>query len=257
MISQTEIIHGSENVVDHLVQFLYKAQVRIDICVDNTRPGLAVEIRRLKDTFIDAKRRDVKIRYITEITKDNLDYCKELISVVDELRHLDGIRGNFYVSEIEYAAPSTLHESGKSSDMMIYSCVKEIVEHQQYIFDSFWNTSSSAERKITEIQSNISLGLTEIIDNPSRTKELFINMVKSAKSEILLILPTINAFMREHRIGVIDLFKQLSTTTYKGRRPTHIRILTPTNYVIETIIKEAKMPINLTKGESIVSLPSD
>jgi hypothetical protein len=76
---------------------MYKAQVRIDICLDNTRPALALEIRRLKDTFIDAKRRGVRTRYITEITKDNLDYCKELTSIVDELRHLDGIKGNFYV----------------------------------------------------------------------------------------------------------------------------------------------------------------
>jgi len=61
MISQTEIIHGSENVVDHLVQFMYKAQVRIDVCVDNTRPGLVIEIGRLKDRLIDAKKRHVKI----------------------------------------------------------------------------------------------------------------------------------------------------------------------------------------------------
>ncbi|MGB8934822.1 MAG: hypothetical protein WCC17_06930 [Candidatus Nitrosopolaris sp.] len=166
---------------------MHKAQLRIDICVDNTRPGLAIDIGRLKDAFIDAKRRHVRIRYITEITKDNLDYCKELTSAVDELRHLNGIKGNFYISEQEYAAPATLHEKGKSSDMMIYSNVKEIIEHQQYIFDSFWNTSSSAERKITEIQSNISLGITEIIDNPSRTQELFISLIKSAKSEILLM----------------------------------------------------------------------
>ena len=139
MISQTEIIHGSENVVDRLVQFMYRTQVRIDVCVDNTRPALAVEIRRLKDTFIDAKRRHVKVRYITEITKDNFDYCKELISIVDELRHLDGIKGNFYVSEFEYVAPSILHKRGKSSDMMIYSGAKEIVEHQKYIFNSFWS----------------------------------------------------------------------------------------------------------------------
>ncbi|MGC2574327.1 MAG: HAMP domain-containing sensor histidine kinase, partial [Candidatus Nitrosopolaris sp.] len=165
---------------------------------------------------------------------------------------------NFYVSEIEYAAPSTLHEKGKSSDMMIYSGAKEIVEHQQYIFNSFWNTSSSAERKIREIQSDITLGITEIIDNPSRTQELFIDLVKAAKSEILLILPTINAFMREQRIGVMDLFKQLSTTTYEGRRPIHIRVLTPTNYAIETIIKEMKMPTtNVSKEESTVSLSSD
>ncbi len=244
-----------------------KAKLRIDVCVDHTRPYLAIEIIRLRDAFIDARRRHVTIRYITEITKDNLHYCKEMISVVDELRHLNGIKGNFYVSEQGYAAPSILHEKGKSSEMMIYSDVKEIVEHQQYIFDSFWNTSTSAERKIKEIQGDISLGITEIIDNPLRTRDLFINMVKSAKSEVLLILPTINAFMREHRIGVIQLLKELSTTLETSisegnqekkeeRRAINIRILTPTNDAIDKIVEEMKITTTIsttsvTKEESI------
>ncbi len=244
-----------------------KAKLRIDVCVDHTRPYLAIEIIRLRDAFIDARRRHVTIRYITEITKDNLHYCKEMISVVDELRHLNGIKGNFYVSEQGYAAPSTLHEKGKSSEMMIYSDVKEIAEHQQYIFDSFWNTSTSAERKIKEIQGDISLGITEIIDNPLRTRDLFINMVKSAKSEVLLILPTINAFMREHRIGVIQLLKELSTTLETSisegnqekkeeRRAINIRILTPTNDAIDKIVEEMKITTTIsttsvTKEESI------
>ena len=118
-ILQTELVHGSENVVDFLVEFSDKAKLRIDVCVDHTRPGLAIEIRRLMDALIDAKKRQVKIRYITEITRDNLDYCKELISIVDEFRHLNGIKGNFYVSEVEYAAPSTVHEKGRSSEMVI------------------------------------------------------------------------------------------------------------------------------------------
>ncbi len=243
-----------------------KAKLRIDVCVDHTRPYLAIEIIRLRDAFIDARRRHVTIRYITEITKDNLHYCKEMISVVDELRHLNGIKGNFYVSEQGYAAPSTLHEKGKSSEMMIYSDVKEIAEHQQYIFDSFWYASTSAERKIKEIQGDISLGITEIIDNPLRTRDLFINMVKSAKSEVLLILPTINAFMREHRIGVIQLLKELSTTLETSisegnqekkeeRRAINIRILTP-NDAIDKIIEEMKITTTIsttsvTKEESI------
>ena len=250
-----------------------KAKLRIDVCVDHTRPYLAIEIIRLRDAFIDARRRHVTIRYITEITKDNLHYCREMISVVDELRHLNGIKGNFYVSEQEYVAPSTLHEKGKSSEMMIYSNVKEIVEHQQYIFDSFWNTSISAERKIKEIQGDISLGITEIIDNPLRTQDLFINMVKSAKSEVLLILPTINAFKREHRIGIIQLLKELSTTLETSisegnqekkdeRRAINIRILTPTNDAIDKIIEEMKITTTIsttsvTKEESIFPFSSD
>jgi hypothetical protein len=33
-------------------------------------------------------------------------------------------------------------------------------------------------------------------------------MVKSAKHEVLLILPTANAFLREEHLGIIELLKQ-------------------------------------------------
>jgi len=90
----TEMVYGSDKVVDHFVRNMQKAQHRIDVCVDNTRPSLAIEFKQIRDAFIDAKTRGVSIRYITEITNDNLDYCKELMSIVDELRHLDGVKGN-------------------------------------------------------------------------------------------------------------------------------------------------------------------
>jgi hypothetical protein len=48
-----------------------------------TRPQLAVELEPIKKAFLDAKSRGVKLRYLTEITKDNLTYCKKLISVVE------------------------------------------------------------------------------------------------------------------------------------------------------------------------------
>jgi len=48
-IPQTELVRGSQNVVDFLVEFIDKAKLRIDVCVDHTRPGLAIEIRRLMD----------------------------------------------------------------------------------------------------------------------------------------------------------------------------------------------------------------
>jgi two-component system, OmpR family, sensor histidine kinase VicK len=70
-----------------------------------TRPSLAIEIDTIKKAFLDAKRRRVKIRYLTEINKDNISYCKELMTIVDELRHLDGIKGNFMISESESLSP--------------------------------------------------------------------------------------------------------------------------------------------------------
>jgi sugar-specific transcriptional regulator TrmB len=66
--STTDIIQGSDNVVNGLVQLMEKAH-RINVCVDNTRPLLAIEFKQIKDAFIDAKKRGVTVRYITEITK--------------------------------------------------------------------------------------------------------------------------------------------------------------------------------------------
>jgi two-component system, OmpR family, sensor histidine kinase VicK len=72
------------------------------------------------------------------------------MSIVDGLRHLDGIKGNFMASEIEYLAPATSHEETKLSSLIIYSSVREIVEHQQYVFETLWNKSMSAEKRMKE-----------------------------------------------------------------------------------------------------------
>jgi hypothetical protein len=149
---RTEVLHGEKNVVNTVLQFTSKAKSRIDACVDHTRPSLVVEIEQLRKAFLDAKNRAVRLRYVTEITEDNIGYCKELIKIVDELRHIEGIKGNFYISETEYIAPASLHEKGKPASQIIYSNVKEIVEQQQYVSDSFWDKSVSGERKIREIR---------------------------------------------------------------------------------------------------------
>ena len=107
------------------------------------------------------------MRYLTEITDANISYCKELMSIVDEVRHLDGIKGNFMVSEIEYLAPATSHEETKLAALIIYSSVREIIEHQQYVFETLWNKSMSAEKRIGELKEGITTHYqTKVIEDP-------------------------------------------------------------------------------------------
>jgi hypothetical protein len=40
-------------------------------------------IESIRKSFLDAKGRDVKLRYITEITTENISYCKELMKIAD------------------------------------------------------------------------------------------------------------------------------------------------------------------------------
>jgi two-component system, OmpR family, sensor histidine kinase VicK len=89
------------------------------------------------------------------------------MSIVDEVRHLDGIKGNFMVSEIEYLAPATSHEETKLATLILYSSVREIVEHQQYVFETLWNKSMSAEKRIRELKQGITTHYqTKVIEDP-------------------------------------------------------------------------------------------
>jgi signal transduction histidine kinase len=219
---RTEVFYGEENTIGVVLHFTSRAKDKIDACIDNTRPLLAIEIKELRKSFIDAKTRGVRLRYVTEVTKDNINYCKELIKIIDELRHIDGIRGNFYMSETEYIAPATLHDKGKPASQIIYSNVKEIIEHQKYVFDSFWNRAIPAEHRITEIEEGISPNIIEIIQDPARAQEIYLNIVKDAAEEILLIFPTTNAFVRQDRIGALQLTEQAAK-----ERNVKVRILMP------------------------------
>ena len=123
-------MHGVDNVIDAELEFFANSKKRIDTCMNYTRPSLAVMLEPIKKAFLDAKGRAVKLRYLTEITHDNIAACKELMTIVNELRHLDGIKGNFMVSETEYLAPVILFEKGKIASQIICSNAKEILDQQ-------------------------------------------------------------------------------------------------------------------------------
>ncbi|HYZ49728.1 MAG TPA: hypothetical protein VE593_02495, partial [Nitrososphaeraceae archaeon] len=97
-----------------------------------------------------------------------------LISLVDEIRHLDGIKGNFMLSESEYLAPIILFEKGKIASQIIYSNQKELVDQHQYIFDTLWNKAISAQQRIKEIEEGVieqQYYQTTFLENPNAISE--------------------------------------------------------------------------------------
>jgi two-component system, OmpR family, sensor histidine kinase VicK len=156
-------LHGVDNVIDAELEFFANSKKGIDTCMNYTRPSLAVILEPIKKAFLYAKGRGVKQRYLTEITHDNIAACKELMTIVDELRHLDGIKGNFMVSETEYLAPVILFEKGKIASQIICSNVKEILDQHQYMFDTLWNKAISAQQRIREIDEGIAPIKTRIL----------------------------------------------------------------------------------------------
>jgi two-component system sensor histidine kinase VicK len=200
----TEVFYGEEAVMDRVLNFLHETDYIVDACVDYTRPSLAINIPTLRNAFLNAKKRGVRLGYATEITRDNISHCKRLLSMVDELRHLDGIEGNFYISEKAYLAPATYHEKGKPAEQIIYSNVNEMVKHQRYVFDSFWNRAIPAEQRIRDIVEDREPEFYEVITDSVKVSQILLDLAQSAKKEALLLLPNDKSILRLERLGVID-----------------------------------------------------
>ena len=230
----TSVLYGIDNVINEELQFFSNARKRIDTCMNHTRPELAIALEPIREAFIDAKKRNVGLRYLTEITKDNVTYCKELMAIVDGLRHLEGIKGNFMLSETEYLSPIILFEKGKVASQIVYSNLKEIVEQQQYFFDTLWSKAIPAKDKIYELEHGIESPFIETIRDPVETQMIGFNLIRSATEEILIIFSTANAFYRQIIVaGLMQLCKEAAS-----ERNVKIRILTPRDDRIDKIVQE-------------------
>ena len=178
----------------------------------------------------------MKFRYVTEITKDNLSYCKEMLKF-SEIRHLDGVKGNFEVcDEKEYVAATTLQSANKQQPMpqLIYSNVKEVVEQQQYIFDTLWSRAIPSEQKIKEIEYGITPEITEVIHSPEDAERREWDLLRKARKEVCIIYSTANAFYIQERAGTIQFLNQLA------EEGVSIKLLTPTDDHIRESMQNLK-----------------
>ncbi len=243
----TEVFYGVDTVMNTVLQFLYQTNGKIDACVDYTRPSLAIDIVILKKAFLDAKKRGVKLRYATEIIKDNISYCKEMMTMVDELRHLDGIKGNFYISETGYLAPATFHEAGKPAAQIIYSNVKEIIEHQKYVFETLWSKTIPAEQRIREIEEGTEAEFYEVITDNEKASQILVDMTKSVQKEALIFLPNDKAMVRIDRLGIIDYLVKASQN---GANVKIICTLSEENAEIQKKISDNAPDIRILDGNN-------
>src|SRR5919112_2861456 len=161
---KTEVFHGEENAMKILLQTMSNVQKEAVVCADANSAAFSMGVAPIKNGYIDFKRRGVKIRFITEITLQNVQYVKELMNYA-EVRHMDTVKGNMAVSETEYVATATL-EGAKPITQTIYSNAKPILEQQRYFFDNLWLKAVHADQRIREIEEGIEPRFTKIIDSP-------------------------------------------------------------------------------------------
>jgi len=194
----------------------------------------------IKNERLKAKNRGVNFRYITEITKDNISYCKEL-SEFAEVRHLNGVKGNFEVSKNgikcgkrEYIGAATLQEAEPVAQL-VYSNVEEIVEQQQFVFDTLWNKAIPFQVRVKEIEEGIKPESIEIIVDPREALKAEQRLLNSAKQEVQMIFSTVNTFLlQERQLGITQMLSNLS------KQGVRVRVLTPMDNDVKELVSNLK-----------------
>jgi two-component system, OmpR family, sensor histidine kinase VicK len=233
---KTRILHRAQ-VVNAVLDIFYDAEHRIDICGNSKFPSYIFSFEPIKKAILAAKTNGVRQRYVVEITKENIQYCKELIRLVKDLRHSDQIEANFGLNEIEYLGSVGLQEEALQAT---YCNIKEVVEQQHYIFDNLWNKSIDANEKIREIEEGIESEFYEVITDNEKAKNIYIDLAKSIEKEALLLFANSQAVLRSDRLGVIDYLIEASAKrrgAMKGAAAT-IRIICPLTVENSKVIKK-------------------
>jgi len=84
---KTEVIYGIENITQATLERFSSTKVNIDSCIDPLNPSTIMNARSIVEAIKNRHKTGIKLRVITEITNDNLCYCKELMKIVTEVRH--------------------------------------------------------------------------------------------------------------------------------------------------------------------------
>src|SRR5215467_4615291 len=166
---------------------------------------------------------------------------------------------NFGVSDKEIAATIEKMECGKAGQSFLVSNEQSYVDHFNSIFNELWRNGINAIERIKDIEAGADLADIEVIPKVSRARELYFRLLKDTTHEVLLLFPTVNAFVRQEKIitkslllSNTELMLPTTTTTttaaatietkaaHMVERNVKVRILMPYDQMIEQKVQNLK-----------------
>lgn len=227
-----KILKDPQEIIDTVTANMETIRDHIYVCGDRSWPVHNIIPKPVVDAFCRARDRGVQIRFITEITKDNVSAVKENMKF-GELRHLDNIDGNFGVSEHTYfAAPSWNKRTMQGHH--ISSNSRLIIDQGRRFFETLWEKAVPAEDKIREIEEGKEVEFFEAIRDPDKLIKIGRQMVKKAEKEVLILFSSSAGFRRQKKAGLIDYLANKK----KRLRNLSIRILAPMDESMERTARD-------------------
>jgi two-component system sensor histidine kinase VicK len=229
------IVNGAVNILNFYISRTTLLKRSVVCCYDYNGP---IRIRKTQPIWrnnLKVDKRGIKVRFLTDIRNENLDYCKQMIDEIKhiEMRHMDGVKGNFAIhDDREYFLPFFVDKPGEPVRDALFCTQKEMVKAHLFIFENLWRQSTPANLRIRELEEGIHPEVLQPLSDPDEIVDTGYRLVQSAKYEILIIFHTANALLRQEKAGGVDLLVE-KTIKYK----TRVKILVPIEDKIKKTIQ--------------------
>ena len=204
----TEVWTGVEDIISKSLKLMSGAKCTFDLCTDATGPGVTMCVPSMKMGYAEMGRRGVKIRHITAVNKDNLEETVEFMKI-GQVRHMDGIVGNFIVADGTDYAGATTTENEETPKLLV-SNVSFFVKQQQYFFDLLWAKAIPAEQRIREIQEGKEPEKTEIIQDTKKSIQRAFDIMNYTEKELLIIFATPRTFSLAMTTEAARVYREMS-----------------------------------------------
>ena len=108
------------SIMEKINTFIQNTIAELNVIFDLRALSILITTPIYYEGFKNLIKRGCKIRCITGITPDNIGYCKEILKLVTELRHIEGMKGGIAINQSEYISTSIIETKSTSNRTLSY-----------------------------------------------------------------------------------------------------------------------------------------
>lgn len=222
------VIEGRNFIYPRLRQMIEEARSQLSII--STVSGLvrADQFGLLDDAFNHARRTNTKFRFITELTRENLQTVKRLVDRLPKGVCFEGrtpefgqkLTSRMLIRDNEEAVFFVSQQEDKTAkevdDVCLWTNSDTIVNSFATVFEDLWRNSTDIEKKIKEVETGRPSGKTCIIDDSEVAKKKYDDVIDFSRKEIVIVTSS---------EGLIEVWKHVARLKERSEKGVIIKIM--------------------------------
>ncbi|HKU50152.1 MAG TPA: HAMP domain-containing sensor histidine kinase [Nitrososphaera sp.] len=229
--AKLEVWTGLEQVIEKSLYIMNRIKNNYDLCTDTPGLLLITTVESIRNAFFAMHKRGVKMRLITEMTRENLPAVKEAMKFA-EVRHLDKTIGNFVIADgTDYAG---VPDVANGVQQLLVCNIGSFVRQQTYLFETLWQKALPAHQRIRQFEGGAEPETLELIPDVEKSINQAFSVINETRSELLFLFATARTFHLAMSTEALDLYRKVT------ERGVNMRILVPTGDNIAEAVSKVR-----------------